>query len=162
MVDLLAHVLIGYGAFALLARSGHVRRRHVPVGMLGSLLPDVAKVRLFVPAPLVASVLGAPFSWLAIHRLGGVLALAGIGALIVARGERRAVFGALVGGAVGHLLLDSLIVRAGGYAPAYLYPVSWWQPPAGGLYVSSDLWPLLAAAAFAALAFLRTHRASAR
>ena len=162
MVDLLAHVLIGYAAFALLARFGYVERRRVPVGMIGSALPDAAKVRTFLPKSAVESLLGEPFSWLALHRLGGLLALAGIGALLVARGERRAVFAALVGGGVGHLTLDALIARAGGYAPAYLYPFSWWQPPAGGLYVSSDLWPLLAAAAFASIAFLATRRTSAR
>jgi hypothetical protein len=162
MVDLLAHVLIGYGVFTLLARRGYVQSHHVPVGMLGSALPDLAKARLIVPASAAESVLGAPFSWLAIHRLGGLLALAGIGALVVARAERRAAFAALAGGGVGHLVLDAFVARAGGRAPAYLYPFSWWQPPSGDLYVSSDLWPLLAAGAFAALAHLAARRSNPR
>ncbi|MFB6129286.1 MAG: metal-dependent hydrolase [Salinigranum sp.] len=161
MVDLLSHVLVGYSACALLARRGCIGDRHVPVGTVGSALPDLAKVQLLVSPGAVGALLGTPFSWLALHRLGGVLALAGIGALLFERGERRTVFGLLVGGGLGELFLDVFVTRAGGYAPPYLYPFSWWQPPAGNLYVSSDLWPLVVAAALALATFVYVRRDAA-
>ena len=160
MVDLLAHVLVGYAVAALLANRGVVARRFVPLAMVGAVLPDLSKTGMVLSERWVEGVLGVPFSWLAFHRLGGVLLVAGVVVLSLGRGDRRAAYGALVGSAVGHLALDALITRAGGYAPPYLYPFTWWQPPAGGLYVSSDLWPTALAVGLAAFAWVVTHRAS--
>jgi hypothetical protein len=155
MPDLLAHVLFGYAVFTLLtARVEAVEARHVPLGMVGAALPDLAKVRLLVPSGTVGDLLGAPFSWLAVHRLGAAVALAGLGALAVSRAERRTVFGVLLAGALGHLGLDAFVVRAAGLTPPYLYPLSWWRPPSGDLYLSSQRWPTLVALGLAAAVYL--------
>jgi hypothetical protein len=146
MGDLLAHVLVGYAAGTLATRhSTWVETRHVPLVMVGSTLPDLAKARLLVGSGAVGEALGVPFSWLAVHRLGAAVALAGLGALLVTRPERRTAVAVLLAGALGHLLLDGFVVRANGVVPPYLYPVSWWRPLAGNLYLSSDRWPTLVA-----------------
>ena len=126
--------------------------------MAGAVLPDLAKVHLVVPSGTVSSLLGVAFSWQAIHRLGGVLVLAGLGALTVGRSYRRAAFAALVGGAASHLLLDSFIRRANGLTPPYLYPLTWWHPSSGDLYLSSDPWPAALAVAVASVAFAYDRR----
>lgn len=148
--DLLTHVLLAYvGATALSWRAAWFDRALVPVAMVGGVLPDVAKAYLLVPDGTVAALIGLPFTWNGLHRLGGAVALAGLGCLLVHRRSRRRVFGVLLAGALLHLGLDGLITRANGLAPPYLYPLTWWQPPAGGLYLSSDPWPAAASVVLA-------------
>lgn len=151
MVDLLAHALFAYAVFAVLAaRSAGLGPRHVPVAVVGGVLPDLSKAHLLVGSGRVGATLGVPFSWLALHRVGAVLVLGALGALAFERAERRAAFGALLGGGLVHLALDALVVRADGLAPPYLYPFTWWRLPSGDLYLSSELWPTLAALVLAA------------
>lgn len=157
VVDLLAHVLVGYALAATLAHAGVVPERYVPVAMVGSVLPDLSKVEMVVPESAVEAALGVPVSFLVFHRLGGALVLAGVGAALFARGHRLLAFGTLVGAAGVHLVLDGLIRRADGLAPPYLYPFTWYQPPAGGLYVSSDVWPTLVAAGAAGVVWVTTR-----
>lgn len=146
MTDLLTHVLAAYVVLTVLARrSDRFERRLVPVGMAGALLPDLAKVNLVVPSGVVEGLVGVPFSWLPLHRLGGLVAVAGCLAVFFERSERRVAFAVLVAGGLSHLVLDALIKRANGLTPPYLYPASWWRPPAGNLYLSSDRWPVLVA-----------------
>lgn len=159
MPDLLTHVLVAYvTATALAWNVSRIPRWFVPVGMVGAVLPDVVKIYLLVPSGVVESALGVPFAWDPIHRLGGVLALAGLGTLLFDRPYRRAVFGTLVAGATTHLFLDSLIRRANGLTPPYLYPLSWWHPPSGNLYLSSDGWPAALALVVAAGVFVYDRR----
>lgn len=151
MPDLLTHVLVGYSLVALAAAVdgpgvGRIEPRHVGVGMVGAATPDLSKVGWAVPAGTTEALVGVPLSFTALHTLGGVLALAGVVALLFGRDERPAVFAVYASMGTVHLALDTLITRAGGYAPPYLYPLTWWQPPAGGVFVSSDLAPLLVAA----------------
>lgn len=144
MPDLLTHVL---GAFVVLTpvswRLDGIERRHVTLVMVGAVLPDLSKVRLLVDATVIEGVLGAPWSWEAIHRLGPAVALAGVGAFCFRRGRRLAAFGWLVVGVCLHLLFDLAVIRAGGVAPPYLFPLSWYQPPSADLLLSSDSWPWL-------------------
>jgi len=156
VVDLLAHVLVAYTTGAVLAWRGRLAPAWVPVLMVGAVLPDLAKAGQVVSPAEVAALVGVRFQWLVLHRLGGVLLVAGLGALLFESGRRRTAWLVLVAGAVEHLLLDVGVVRAGGVAPPYLYPLSWWQPPSAGLYLSSDLWPLALATALAAGAWALT------
>jgi hypothetical protein len=144
VTDLLTHVLVAYVAVALLAAAGRVDDRYVPVAMGGAVIPDLAKAQWVVGGGTVEGVLGTPFSWLPFHRLGGAVAVAGIVALLFAR-ERARVFAVLAAGAGSHFVLDALIERANGLSPPYLYPVTWSRPPSGGLYLSSDYWPVVVA-----------------
>ncbi|MFB6307705.1 MAG: metal-dependent hydrolase [Haloarculaceae archaeon] len=141
MTDLLTHVLVAFVAATVLSWvAGPVTKRHVPLAMVGAVLPDTAKAYLLLGS-IRPSVLGVEVSWLALQTLGGSLALAGVVTLFVDRAERRPA-AALLGLGVGlHVLLDYLVVRAGGYAPPYLYPFTWAQLPAGNVYLSSDIWP---------------------
>lgn len=146
MPDLLAHVLVAYVAFTALSWwTPRFPRRLVPVGVVGGVAPDLAKVRLVVSDAVIESATGLPFTWDPIHRLGGVVVLAGLGAVLFDRPFRRRAFGTLLAGSAIHLVLDAMIRRANGLAPPYLYPLTWWQPPAGNLYVSADLWPTVLA-----------------
>jgi len=141
MPDLLVHVLAAYVATRAggwVAPVDRVADRWVAVAMVGAVLPDLAKLYLLVDASAVAAALGRPFHWSALHTLGPAATLAGIGALCFPRGYRRAAFGWLVGGAGLHLLLDLTVTRAGGMAPPYLYPLTWWEPPSADLLLSSD------------------------
>ena len=161
MPDLLAHVLVVYAAATALTWSRlRLSRRMVPVAMVGAALPDLVKAYLVLDSGTVEAALGLPFSWQPLHRLGGLLVLAGLGALLFDRRFRRPAFGTLLAGGVSHLVLDALIRRANGLAPPYLYPFTWWAPPSGDLYLSSDAWPAAAAVVVAAavLAYDRYRR----
>lgn len=146
MPDLLTHALLAYAVMTLLVdRHDRLADHHVPVTLVGSIMPDLAKVVLVVDFDTVSAALGVPVSPLVFHRLGGVLVLAGLGAILVHRRERRIVFGLLSIAGVVHLVLDAFVIRADALAPPYLYPLTWWRPPAGNLYLSSDVWPAVVA-----------------
>ncbi|MFB6282146.1 MAG: metal-dependent hydrolase [Haloferacaceae archaeon] len=160
MTDLLTHVLVAY-LLATLAerRTALLDRRHVPLAMVGAVVPDVAKVHLLLGDPGLA-VFGVPASWYALQTVGGVAALVALGAALIGPAERRRALALLGAGAASHMLLDLPVKRADGLSPPYLYPLTWWRPPSPNLYLSSDVWPSLAAvAAVAALLAVRRYRA---
>jgi len=138
MAELLSHVLIAYTVFTVASwRVNWLTKSWVAIGMIGSLLPDLSRIGLFVTDATIEATLGVPFGIGAIHTLGGVVLCAAIGSLVVADSRRRA-FGLLVTGGLSHLLTDGLKVWADGAASAWLYPLSWYRHPTPGLYVSSD------------------------
>ena len=158
MPDLLTHVLVMYVARSVLAwYVDGVERHHVPLGMAGALIPDVAKA-YFVLGSTTVGVLGVRFSWLAVQTIGVASALAAFGALWVSRRERVPALGLLLGGVWIHVALDLLVVRADGTAPPYLYPLTWMLPPSGDVYLSSDLWPSVVLVALSALVLVRNRR----
>lgn len=141
MADLLTHVLAAFVLATVLVWHGDgLARRHVPLAMVGAVVPDAAKVYLLVGS-LRSSILGVEVAWLALQTVGASLALAAVVALAVAPEDRRPAAAALLVGVGSHLVLDLLVIRAGGLAPPYLYPVTWTQLPAGNVYLSSDVWP---------------------
>lgn len=157
MTDLLTHVLVAYVLGVAVVETTGAGDRLVPVAMVGAVVPDL--LRFTVPLGVArGAVAGVPYSTWGVHTLGGVVVLAGLGALTVRRSDRRAAFGALVGGGVGHLLLDVLVVRVDGEGPPYLFPVTDWLPPAGNVYTSADLWPLAVAVAVAVPVWLWRRR----
>lgn len=142
MAELLSHVLF---AFILLTIAswfiGWLDRRWIAVGMVGAVLPDLNRIGLFVDSTTIENVIGVPFSFSAIHTLGGVLLLAAIGAMLFdSRHDRLRAYGLLVVGGVSHLFLDGLKLWADGHSGAYLYPLTWWRAPSPGWYVSADRW----------------------
>lgn len=158
MSDLLTHVLVVFSVLTVASWRLDWLGRYVAVGMVGAVLPDLVKVGLVVGPDAVEAVLGLPFSWLPLHRLGGVVVLAGLGAMAFSRPHRRRAFGALVFGATSGLVLDVGVIRANGVTPPYLYPLSWWQPPSWDLYLSSDGWPAVVAVAVAGAVWLLDRR----
>lgn len=160
MPDLLSHVLVAYVVVQVLAwRVDRLSKPHAVVAMAGALLPDLVKVTMFVPPSEVASLLGVAFSWLPLHRLGGIVAVAGILAGFVESRARGTVFVLLLGGAAIHLLLDLFLARPGPWTYDLLYPLTRWRAPVLGLdlYHSFDRWPSLASGALAAAVALLTR-----
>lgn len=137
MAELLTHVLVGYVLLTVAGwRIGWLTPRWVAVGTVGALLPDLNQLGRLLSGPEIQRVLGVPFDYGALHTLGGVVLLAGLGGLPFA--ERRRAFAALLVGGLSHLLLDTLKMHADGRAGPWLYPLTWWRHPAPDLYVSAD------------------------
>jgi membrane-bound metal-dependent hydrolase YbcI (DUF457 family) len=157
VTDLLTHVLVAWVVGLVAARRGWLPRRYVSVAMVGAAAPDAMKltVQLGVHRGTVA---GLPYSTWGYHTLGGVLVVAGLGALTIRAADRRGAFLALSAGGASHLLLDALVIRADGLSPPYLFPFSTWLPPAGNVYLSSDAWPVAVAIVVAAAAWLYDAR----
>lgn len=152
--DLLTHVLVLYVATTVVSWRYPWLRPYVPVAMAGAVIPDLAKVRLLVGASTAEATLGAPFSWYPIHRLGGAVVIAGFAALCFSRRTRLRALGVLLAGVASAFLLDAGLIRASGMAPPYLYPLTWWQPPTAGIYLSSDRWPAVVAVGAAVIVWL--------
>lgn len=148
MTDLLTHALAGYVLATLATWWSPFEPRHVSFGVVGSVVPDAAKVYYLVDG-VRSTVFGVEIGWLALQTLGSALAACGIVALTVTETDRRHALTMLVGGVLVHVTMDYFVIRAGGVAPPYLYPLTWAQLPAYGLYLSSDVWPS-AVALFAA------------
>lgn len=146
MPELLTHVLVVYAALTALSwRLDPIEAPWVALAMVGTILPDLAKLRFLLDARLLEAWLGLPFAWIAIHRLGGAVLLAAVGALLVQHRDRWPAFAFLLAGILIHLPLDALIQRANGLSPPYLWPLTWWHPPAGMVYLSQDIWPAMIA-----------------
>ncbi|RQH01239.1 metal-dependent hydrolase [Natrarchaeobius oligotrophus] len=146
MPDLLTHVLAGYVLGSLIAiRYEWADSRHVTVVMIGAVLPDVKKIGLLVSDETVTAVTGLPWEWAALHTLGGSIVLIALGALMVPPGYRVRVAALLAVGSGSHHVLDSLLITWSGNTYAVFWPISGYQPPAAGLFRSSDRWPALVA-----------------
>lgn len=159
MPDLLTHALVMYVVLTVASwRVEWLAPRYVTVGMMGAMIPDLTKVRLVVPSYRVESVLEIPFDWFALHTLGGSLVSVLIGTVLVPPRYRTRVFSLLALGATSHLLLDALLINPSGYSYALLWPLTGYQPPTPGLYLSTDRWPALVTGTLAALVWLYTRR----
>ncbi len=138
MAELLSHVLFAYALFTVASwRLEWLSKRWVAVAVVGAVLPDLNRIGLLLGESTLEAVLGVPFSFDAIHTLGGILILSGIGALAFDKQQALA-YGLLVAGALSHLLVDALKLYADGSAAAWLYPITWYRHPSPNLYVSSD------------------------
>lgn len=141
MPDLLTHVLAAYVLATVVSwRVDWFEPRHVPAAMAGAALPDAAKVYLLV-GTMEPTLAGVEVSLYALQTVGVASCLALLGAVLVVPAEWRPVADAALGGVWLHVGLDYLVVRVGGVAPPYLFPLTWAQLPAGNLYLSADVWP---------------------
>ncbi len=162
MAELLTHVLVAYALFT--AAGWYLEwldERWVAVGMVGSVLPDLNRLALVVPAERVTDFTGVAFDWGGLHTVGGALLLSAIGAtLFVRRRDQRRAFLVLFAGALSHLIVDFPQRYADGDALTnlYLYPVSSARPPTPGWYVSADRWVAVVALAVAAAVFVVDRR----
>ncbi|WP_311171833.1 hypothetical protein [Halobellus ordinarius] len=158
MPDLLTHVLLAYALGVLAVRLTSLPDRYLPVVMVGAVMPDVMKATVLLDIS-VGSISGIPYSFWAVHTLGGAVVLGGIGALTIRDSDRGVAFLSLVGGGTTHLFLDLFVIRVDGIAPPYLFPLTGWLPPAGNLYASTDVWPAVGALAVAILVWAGRRRA---
>jgi hypothetical protein len=156
--DLLTHVLVAFVVATVASWSlPWFTRRHVPLATAGAVAPDLAKGSL-VTGDAQVTVAGVIGSWHALQTVGVVTCLVVAGAMLVERAERPAALAALLGGTGLHVSMDYLVVRAGGVAPPYLYPLTWAELPSFDVYLSSSLWPSLVALPVATLVWFVDRR----
>ena len=146
MADLLTHVLVAYSVGTLLAtRYTTLSSSEVAVITAGALLPDLDHVAGLLPPSLIAETLGVQFSWTFLQTGGGVLLTTLASVLVVAPQYRRQAFGLLWLGAGTHLIMDALLYAPDGRSQSLFWPLTQYKPPTPGLYMSTDLWPVLVA-----------------
>lgn len=153
MADLLTHVLIGYVLLTVASWRVGIPDRWIAVGMAGTAIPDLVKIRLVVRDELIESLLGVPVDLSPLGTLGGVVLVSGIVALLFVPAHRTAFGYALVGGVLS-LIVDGFRKFPDARATEWLFPVTWWHPPSPNLYVSSDLRVLAVAVVCAGLVAL--------
>ncbi|WP_299334374.1 metal-dependent hydrolase [Haloplanus sp.] len=161
MPDLLTHALVAYILAAVVAQSDRIQDRYVSVAMVGAVAPDAMKLSVLLNHS-VGHIAGIPYSTWGVHTLGGVLVLAGLGALTIRVGDRFVAGAALAAGGASHLFLDAFVIRVDGVAPPYLFPFSGWLPPAANLYASTDVWPAAVALSVAVPVWLCRRRRGRR
>ena len=158
MPDLLSHALIGWSLGTVLAwRYDWVGYQYVTAVVAGTFIPDVMKIILVIPDGQVEAFLGLPFSWIAIHTLGGTTILVAIGALVVTSEVRRRTTLFLALGGSSHLFADALLRKPDGHSYSVLWPVTRYQPPSPGLYLSTDLWPVVGMGIVAGVLYVMTR-----
>jgi hypothetical protein len=165
MPDLLAHAFVAYALASVLSwRYEWLGPPYVTVMMVGAFVPDLRKVGLFVDQRVVESLLGVPFSWDPLHYFGGVLVSTVLGGFVLAPAgqARRRTLALLSLGATSHLLLDGLIRTPTGRSYPVFWPLTEFQPPTPGLYLSTEPWPTLAAGAVALVVWYLTRRQNRR
>lgn len=149
MAELLTHVLLAYAVFTVASWALEwLNERWVTVGVIGSILPDLNRIELLLPGNSITTFTGVPFSWGALHTLGGVALLAGIGSLLFTRRQTRVRAGILLFlGALTHILVDLPQPYADGQTltNVYLFPVSSLRVATPGWYVSADRWTVILA-----------------
>jgi hypothetical protein len=144
MPDLLAHALVGYCLGTLLSfRYDWLTPGYVTAVMAGTFVPDLSKVYLVVPDATVSAALGLPFSWFALHTVGGTAVAVLVGVALAADAERRRVLGLLGLGAASHLAADALLLTASGYSKSMWWPIAHVGLPSPGLYLSTSPTPTL-------------------
>lgn len=159
MPDLLTHTLVGFAIGRGLSwRMDWVGPHHVTALMIGAVVPDLVKLKLLVPSAQLAASLGLPFSWLPLHTIGGAaLSVLVMGCLVARRHRRRAVW-MLATGALSHLALDGLLRTPTGRGSPVFWPLTAYQPPTPGLYLSTDIWPAAIALAIAGVVLYADRR----
>ncbi|GAA0512352.1 LexA-binding, inner membrane-associated putative hydrolase [Halorubrum aquaticum] len=159
MADLFTHILVGYVlAIVLSWRYEWISYPFVTAVMIGSTLPDLNRIDLVVPEETISVLLGLPFTWSPLHRVGGTLLIVCIGALLVPNAYRRVVFVLLSVGASSHYVLDLLLYKPSGITSPLLWPFVTHGLAVDGLYLSSDRWPVVAAAVLAGLVWVVDQR----
>lgn len=146
MPELLTHALVGFVAGTVLSwRDDRITVPFVTLAMVGALSPDLNRIGLLLPAPTVETLLGVPWTWAPLHRLGGtLLVVAAVAALVHPRYRRLAV-ALLAVGAASHYALDFLLYKPSGLTSPLLWPFTARRFAIEGIYVSSDRWPAVVA-----------------
>lgn len=158
VADVLTHVLVGYIIGMLLSfKYEWMGPAHVTLVVIGALSPDFMKVGLFFRDEFVASVLGVPFSWAPLHTFVGSVLVICLATLLLAPEYRKAAIVLITLGVTSHHVLDILLLTPSSYAYAGFWPIFDYRPPSGGLYLSTDRWPLLVAGTISVLLWIVGH-----
>jgi hypothetical protein len=158
MAEWVTHVLVAYAVFTVAGWGiTWLDDRWVAVAVVGSVLPDLNRIDLVIPDETVTAITGVPFAWGGLHTLGGILLMAGLGALLFER-ERGYVrpFALLLAGALSHVVVDIPQRYADGetITNVYFFPLSSWRGPTPGWYVTADRWVVVVACGIALAVFL--------
>lgn len=152
MPDLLTHALLAYIIVKSLSLNiDWLSTPYVTAAMAGAFIPDIVKIKLLIPETIVELLLGVPFSWEPIHRLGGTLICILIGVVLVDKARRRRTLLVLSLGAGSHLIADALLANASGRSYPVLWPLTRWHPPTPGLYLSTQPEPTIVTGVLAAI-----------
>lgn len=152
MPDLLAHVFIAYALCRVLSwQINWLTTEYVTLGMVGAFIPDIVKIKLVLPSPVVERLLDIPFHWGSLATGGGTAVSVLIGVVLLASEERRRGGALLALGAVSHLLADSLLLTPTGRSVQLFWPLMQYRLPSPGLYLSTQPEPMLLAGLVAAL-----------
>ncbi|WP_436932812.1 metal-dependent hydrolase [Halosimplex halobium] len=142
MPDLLTHVLIAYSVCLVLVHvCDWIRAPYITVAMAGALVPDLAKGNLILSRQLIHHWTGVPFSWSALHTTGGVVLSILVIVVLIEPPYRTRVGTLLALGAGSHLVLDVMLRSVTGQAFPIFWPLTGYEPPTPGLYLSTDPWP---------------------
>ena len=152
MPDLLAHAFLAYGLFTVLSwKYDWISTPYVTAGMAGALIPDLVKVGIVFPSATVESILGVPFSWSPLSRVGGAVICVLIGGVLIAEKNRYKGLLVLSVGTLSHLITDALLIKADGRSFPIFWPLTRWQPPTPGLYLSTQPEPTILTGVFAVI-----------
>lgn len=162
MPDLLTHALVGFVVGTALSwRYDHVTSPFVTLVMVGALSPDLNRIELLVPDPTVETLVGIPWTWAPLHRLGGTALVVAVAALLVDRRHRRLAVALLAVGATSHYTLDFLLYKPSGLTSPLLWPFTVHRVAIDGILVSSDRWPAVVAGVAALCVWLVDRRLAA-
>ena len=152
MPDLLAHAFIAYALCRVLSwRVEWLTTNYVTLGMVGAFIPDIVKINLVLPSPVVERLLGVPFSWGSLATGGGTAISILIGIVLLSSQERRRGGALLAFGAASHLVADSLLLTPTGRSVQLFWPLVQYRVPSPGLYLSTQPEPMILAGVVAAL-----------
>lgn len=142
MADLLTHVLAAYVIATVLSwRLAWVTPAMVAAAMAGAVSPDLNRLELLLPAAVITGVTGLAWDWSAMHRLGGMVLVMALVAVVVHRSVRWTAVLMVAIGATSHHLLDLVLINVSGRSYAVLWPLTEYHLPSPNLYLSSDRWP---------------------
>lgn len=159
MAELFTHVVAAFILATMLSwRLDWISTPLVTVAMVGAALPDLNRIGLLLDDAAIEALLGIPFSWSPLHRVGGTVIVIAIGVLLVPRRLRRAALAMLVLGAASHYILDLFLYKPSGLSSPLFWPITGQRFAVNGFYLSSDRWPAGVATVVAAIVWTIDRR----
>ncbi|MFW6305204.1 MAG: metal-dependent hydrolase [Candidatus Saliniplasma sp.] len=145
--DLLTHVLVAFSVGIILSwRFKWISRNYITIIMLGAVLPDLTRIGLIIEPAYIENTFGVPFSWSPLHTIAGVFIIILLLTLVVHERYSKPVFILLVLGAFTHLFMDSFLLTTTGTSYTVFFPITFYNPPTPGFYLSTDMWPSMVSA----------------
>lgn len=159
MTDLLTHVLFAYTLLRPISwRYEWFNSTIVTIGLVGAVIPDMAKIQLILPSSVISATLSIPFSWRPLTTIGGVGFVIAVATYCVVPSLRQRVAVVLSLGAMTHLFLDALLETPSGFGSPLFWPLSYARIPTGGLFLSTDPFPTIASLILALTVFGLSRR----
>ncbi|WGI17682.1 metal-dependent hydrolase [Methanonatronarchaeum sp. AMET-Sl] len=143
MADLLTHVLIIYIILKIMSmKTNYIKKEHIPIGMIGAILPDLSRIQHIIPPEHIQQLLGTPYSWWGLHTLIGTTITALLITYLFDKKHRKKIFTLLIIGAISHLILDYYLLKPTPSQYWGFYPLII-DRPTNMLYLSTDITPAI-------------------